>query len=79
MKHSFILVCAVMFAAQFATSGCLRRSGSGSELNIVGGSVVDDKNDPYPSVKLLMSDPVDHGYCTGVVVSDSTLLMAAIA
>lgn len=57
--------------ALFITSAC-RKGGSDSGLNVVGAQ----RENGYPEVKLVQADQVQLGLCTGVAVSDTTMLMA---
>jgi hypothetical protein len=57
--------------ASFITAAC-RKGGSDSGLNVVGAQ----RENGYPEVKLVQADQVQLGLCTGVAVSDTTMLMA---
>ena len=48
------------------------RKGSDSGLKVVGAQ----RESGYPEVKLVQTDQVQVGLCTGVAVSDTTMLMA---
>lgn len=70
-KNCRIGLWAGVVMAMFITAAC-RKGGSDSGLNVVGAQ----RENGYPEVKLVQADQVHLGLCTGVAVSDTTMLMA---